>query len=154
MASSVAVLEDLLDRLSGPLDDLPGALHRSNCYVSTGLASTLANIRGRIYGMERDQVYRASAGALGEIPCAFPHTFADIARPTADLSSRAFRVFVMLRMLLRNGLAWRGRLLGGWGSCSYRRILPIAADGRHDNHRREYPRFAFHQTSPFVRLDD
>ena len=101
----MTILEDLLDCLSGPLDDFPGALHRSNCHVSAGLARPLANIRGGIYGMQCDQIDGTFASALGNVAGAFAHSFADIARPTADVSSRTFRVFVMLRMLARNGLA-------------------------------------------------
>jgi hypothetical protein len=153
----MSVLEDLLDRLPGPFDNLPGPFHSPNRHMSAGLAGTLADIRGRIYRMQRNQVDRAFARAFGDVTCALTHTFANISRPTPDFSARASQVFVMLRVLLRNGLSWRARLLSGWTSrlsrCS-RSTLPVATHGRDDNHGRQHSRFAFHSTAPFIRLDD
>jgi hypothetical protein len=92
----MTILEDIPDRFPGSLDDLAGPFYGPNGQMSTGLARTFADIRGRVYGMQCNQVDRALPRTFGQVPCTFSNTFPDIPRPTPDVSACALRVFVML----------------------------------------------------------
>ena len=103
------MMEDFADAAPSAFGNFTRPLDRTNPDILARLARTLADILRRADGVQRDQITRTFADALGRLPGAFGGALADVPSTAAYIASGA----AALRL--------RGRLRSGWRLRNFRR---------------------------------